>query len=427
MSTNTKLSYLNETKSELKEALNNLGASIIDSDSFRIYVGKINSLYNEWEKVEGTGTNITLSPTKKGKMIFEYKGYLSQETTSISGGDEYDSPTPEHPQNIKVATGTQNVEVCGKNLLNTNNVSIKTGANFNGEEDNVYTVSSNNAFSFAIVPVPSNTNITLSMNNADYSNTRFYVSCLKNKTTEAGKTGGWYTGSGTILTTEKTHYLGIVINIRATGSTSSTTATQELINALKIQVEQNSTATTYQAYQGNTYQLNLGNIELCEILDYQDFIYKNNENWYIKKYIKKLDMSTINSWGASNSYQFYRTNFVNAYDISIGKVYSNVFLYDSTSWAGTYKFGISSTGSLWLQLPTTSEETKDTIANYLGTINAIMYGILSTPTDTQITDNTLLSQLNAIDKALSYENETNIIITGNEPAILNVKALKKIS
>lgn len=43
-----KLSYLNETKELIKEALNNLGAEIQNEDTFRSYVTKINELYEEY-------------------------------------------------------------------------------------------------------------------------------------------------------------------------------------------------------------------------------------------------------------------------------------------------------------------------------------------------------------------------------------------
>ena len=48
MATIDKLNYLNETKSQIKTALNDLGAEITDNDTFRSYVTKINELYDEY-------------------------------------------------------------------------------------------------------------------------------------------------------------------------------------------------------------------------------------------------------------------------------------------------------------------------------------------------------------------------------------------
>ena len=47
MATIDKLNYLNDTKSLIKDALNDLGAEITDEDTFRSYVDKINQLATE--------------------------------------------------------------------------------------------------------------------------------------------------------------------------------------------------------------------------------------------------------------------------------------------------------------------------------------------------------------------------------------------
>ena len=52
MATIDKLNYLNETKSQIKSALNDLGAEITDEDTFRSYVEKINELYAEYPTEE---------------------------------------------------------------------------------------------------------------------------------------------------------------------------------------------------------------------------------------------------------------------------------------------------------------------------------------------------------------------------------------
>lgn len=52
MATIDKLNYLNETKEQIKDALNDLGAEISDSDTFRSYVTKINDLYDEYPTEE---------------------------------------------------------------------------------------------------------------------------------------------------------------------------------------------------------------------------------------------------------------------------------------------------------------------------------------------------------------------------------------
>lgn len=53
MATIDKLEYLDQTKGLIKDRLNDLGAGIADSDTFRSYVTKINDLYSEYSLLGG--------------------------------------------------------------------------------------------------------------------------------------------------------------------------------------------------------------------------------------------------------------------------------------------------------------------------------------------------------------------------------------
>lgn len=48
MATTDKLNYLNETKTQIKNALNDLGAELTNNDTFRSYVDKIDEIYNDY-------------------------------------------------------------------------------------------------------------------------------------------------------------------------------------------------------------------------------------------------------------------------------------------------------------------------------------------------------------------------------------------
>lgn len=52
MATIDKLNYLNETKEQIRVALNDLGCEILEDDTFRSYVSKINTLYSEYPTEE---------------------------------------------------------------------------------------------------------------------------------------------------------------------------------------------------------------------------------------------------------------------------------------------------------------------------------------------------------------------------------------
>lgn len=81
MATIDKLNYLNETKSQIKSALNDLGAEITNDDTFRSYVTKINELSEEYpteaqvqtiqlqniqpQSIENTSLNIEMQPLEQ--------------------------------------------------------------------------------------------------------------------------------------------------------------------------------------------------------------------------------------------------------------------------------------------------------------------------------------------------------------------------
>lgn len=77
-----KLEYLDETKIQIKTALNQFGSGITDEDTFRSYVSKINEIYTNWQKVTGIGTTITLQNTKLAKMILKFGGNTEQDSTT---------------------------------------------------------------------------------------------------------------------------------------------------------------------------------------------------------------------------------------------------------------------------------------------------------------------------------------------------------
>ena len=127
-----------------------------------------------------------------------------------------------------------------------------------------------------------------------------------------------------------------------------------------FQVEIGSTATTYEPYQAKTQTIHLGTIELAKIGDYTDKIFKDNGKWYLEKNIEKIE--NYNGETIDTSY-------------------------------------ISSTGGL--------------------DIGATVYYQLTTPTITEITDETLIAQLENVLKMHTNKNVTNGWI---EPTGTNAQA-----
>ena len=88
-----KLTYLNDTKTKLKNVINYAGANITN-DTFRSYPEKLydkfvdfvtngtDSLYSSLPKVTGEDTELTLNNTANGVLKLDFKGNTSQKSTS---------------------------------------------------------------------------------------------------------------------------------------------------------------------------------------------------------------------------------------------------------------------------------------------------------------------------------------------------------
>lgn len=118
MAISDKLTYLNTTKTLIREGLNNLGAGLTSNDTFRSYVNVLNDLYDYLPKVTGSGTNVTLNDTKKGLMkITLDPSELSQSST----------PSPSSPQDIHTISGDNTISVKDGNNANGTDYSVNLG------------------------------------------------------------------------------------------------------------------------------------------------------------------------------------------------------------------------------------------------------------------------------------------------------------
>jgi hypothetical protein len=105
-----KLTYLNDTKGLLKEAINDVGGELDEHNTFRSYVDALKSAYDNFPKVTPPASNELYFKALNGKMEKSYYGDTYQENGA----------TPETPKQIYVVKGKQVVKFEGKNLLNYN-------------------------------------------------------------------------------------------------------------------------------------------------------------------------------------------------------------------------------------------------------------------------------------------------------------------
>ena len=83
--------------------------------------------------------------------------------------------------------------------------------------------------------------------------------------------------------------------------------------------------------------------------------------------------------------------------------------------------------NITFNIPNSIATTTDEFKTYLISNNITLYYVLATPIEEEITDTTLISQLNELEKAVSYDDTTNISQTNaNLPFIINAEAVKKL-
>jgi hypothetical protein len=167
------------------------------------------------------------------------------------------------------------------------------------------------------------------------------------------------------------------------------------------------------------YMLNEG----TTALEYEPY----GTGWYLKKEIGKVVLDGSENWSTNASWNYTNTNI---YMLNGNPQTTNEVVCDYFKWyRATYSNDINGeVGLVWgstlsFRILNTIASDTEAFKTWLSTHNTIVYYVLNTPTYTEITDSTLLSQLNALAK--SYTGQTNISQESNDmPFILDITALK---
>ena len=451
------------------------------------------------------------------------------------------SPNPSYPQDIHVVSGDNSIKVEGKNLwggfpsvVGRNNGGITFYNNADGTISASGTANANAQSIANTVAETNNHYITLEAGNYVLSGGISSVRMLDIKNID-NTSIATDTGNGVRFTLEKT----TSVYVRANISSGTALTDTEIFRPM---IEKSSTKTSYQPYQSQTYPINLGDIELCKIGDYQDYIGKStgknlletdnvnynssgtynltlgndieagsyifsgitnvssgafalygidenstqdtllaNKNWSTlstgysftttKKYVSLKIYTNVsanaylmlNEGSTALPYEPYGTGWYIKKDIGKvvldgteniynGQIYGNYFrayaiindMYKNSvtnaNLFSNYFYGdinaMSQTNSepgMMCQYQTRNwiyfvldVENIDGVKTWLSTHNTTFYYPLSIPTYTKITDSTLASQLNALELARSYNEQTNLSQTNDDlPFILDAMALEE--
>ena len=336
------------------------------------------------------------------------------------------SPSPDRASEVEVVKGNNTLYIESKNVFNKDNATIFNA--YIGASD--YTITANSGYRTTYLSVRPNTTYTISKNSSNdlriglsSSDTLAIGSVLTDvqRTTEDNKL--------TITTNSNTKTLAIMY-----AHTTVDDATTELNS---LQVELGNNATSYQSFQGSqSYNITLGNLELCKIGNYQDYIYydKSADKWYIYKTIEKgiVSKPSTGTIDSSGTYPFFAfrpeptpviRGITNLSPCNyLKKAYNANDMKNLANNNHTINWG---SGSTFIRIDefTTAEE----YIAWLNSVDLYVYGSLATPTTTQITDQLLVSQLDELQKAMSYYDKTLITQTNaDKPFILDVIGIRDL-
>lgn len=320
------------------------------------------------------------------------------------------SPNPDYPQEVKVVTGEQTVKVTGKNLLKfTEQSSTVAGVEITINQDGT-------AILNGTATEDSWKNLA-----RDYSLPNYILWAVDSTTQSV--TGGGYTYSASI----SNGVLAQVMHGASNGWFAIKLKNGETYNnaVLRLQLEAGTVATDWQPYQSQQYTVSLGNIELCKIGNYQDYFYKDGNDWYLHEEIGKVVLDGTEGW-KGNSNVFYSLPKTDSKMAGLSlETYGNLKsicshftknVYDANI-IGQYYSGSTNLNFNW-------DGTHTNLAGFktwLASNDVRFYAPLATPTDTQITEAHLISQLNALENANSYKPVTYIRTTSdgeNLPVII---------
>lgn len=352
---------------------------------------------------------------KKIKKVMLNTGTTAQTYEPYSGG--IPQPNPEFPSEVQVIKGNNSIKIENKNKLpQTVNPIDETISNVKRESNNgVYTLSGTASASGG-----GNAKYVLTSTHTIQSGDYLHL-C---NTSNSNSTFMLFDSSDTLINdfslgtvnriVDLSSYIGKTIKsiglFNNSSFSGSVTTSPMILNNV-------STVTDYVAHQEQVLPLNLGDLEYCKIGDYEDEFEHDGDKWYIKKNIGKDTIvgtenitlhSTNNSiigvrLPISNNVKPATTIISNYFNYAVYNDYYNHRVYDTIT-----THNDTTLSNVYASAPDNTITTADEFKTWFTTHNTIIYYILATPTQTEITDSTLINQLNAIEQAVSYDEQTNI-------------------
>lgn len=200
-----------------------------------------------------------------------------------------------------------------------------------------------------------------------------------------------------------------------------------------------------QIINNKKYNFSLGNIELCKVGNYQDYIYYNN-GWYLHKETNKIILNggSNESYGYQNNHRFWLRRSYWANDTvpfnppqnTLQGLYCNRFTEKTRgqTWNGIEGISYDNPntvdqpiGSTFTIACNSIATTESNFKTWLSNNPLEVVYILQNPQDIQITDTTLLKQLNTVGNELLFsgvvKNTGNINLNPRYPHYCSLEVL----
>ncbi len=351
----------------------------------------------------GASTSIGLDATftdiqiEAGNTLTDYEPYV--------GG--VPSPNPDYPQTVHTVTGEQEITITGRNVWNPTPYQASHFISATGVESSNPSVDT-----WGNIYAPAGTTFTMQATFGTSGKCRIHAFSID---------GVWL---------EQIAEPSCTANTQMT--VTFTTPNQPCLlrwccykNPSSPQLEYGSTASIYQQYQSQSYTIDLDSTELCKIGDYQDYIYKSGDDWYVHKAIGNIVLDGSENWSALSGVA-YRTYYVD--NLITATRTNNTAFYLSNNFTAISNdqryidqtFFINSNNRILISYNDIADGPA--FKTWLGSHNTIIYYVLATPTDTKITDADLIADLNALDQATLYSGVTYITVSGDLAGPLKLTA-----
>ena len=425
---------------------------------------------SDGEEIYGESAILKIATSATGGLIWE-EGTESEITGDGSQFTLQDTIDGNVLDSVQLKGDTTQQTYSGKNLLKLRATAVTTaGVTFTPNVDGTFNLSGTSNSNYCefngVVPLASSginngAKYTISSNGIGNGITYYVHSCKQDGTWT--KTLMAFDSNNLTKTCPEPNddYIRFVVKV-------SNGTTVNLTN-VKAQIESGSTATDFEPYVGGIpapnpdypqevqvvtgeqtvtitdgaeesqeYTVDLGNIELCKIGTYQDYIYKSGDDWYLHRMVNKLvlDGSDDEQWGYANNGNFYCNanlysgGLLPANDTSYVQMYCNAYISATyqASWTNKTNYTITARydGNSNPRINNQDYTSANTFKAYLASNNVILYYPLATPTDIQITNADLIAQLEALLGATTYDGQTAFTVNSeNQLAILDVTVIAR--